>query len=172
MAETGKLPSETPLRETPLAAIHAAAGARMVPFAGYAMPVQYPTGILTEHLWTRAHAGLFDVSHMGQVSLLGSGAAASLERLGPGDLQALKLGRMRYSMFTNETGGILDDIMVTRRDDGLFVVVNAACKQADIAHLRGHLRAGCTLVEHPDRALLALQGPAAVRVMAELAPAA
>jgi aminomethyltransferase len=162
-------PEIAPLK-TSLHALHVALGARMVPFAGYDMPVQYPTGILAEHLWTRLHAGLFDVSHMGQVSLVGAGAAASLERLVPGDLQALKLGRMRYTMLTNDAGGILDDIMVTRREDGLFVVVNAGCKQQDIAHLRANLVGDCALTEHPDRALLALQGPEAASVMAELAP--
>jgi aminomethyltransferase len=163
-------PEAIPLK-TPLHALHLSLGARMVPFAGYDMPVQYPTGILAEHQWTRAHAGLFDVSHMGQVSLLGAAVAASLERLVPGDIQALKPGRMRYTMLTNESGGILDDIMVTRREHGLFVVVNAGCKQQDIAHMRAHL-AGAELVEHPDRALLALQGPDAVAVMTELAPEA
>ena len=159
------LPSKTPLH-----ALHVALGARMVPFAGYDMPVQYPTGILAEHLWTRRHAGLFDVSHMGQLTIEGRGAAAALERLVPGDIQALKLGRMRYTMLTNAQGGILDDLMVTREEDGLFLVVNAACKQADVAHLRAHLPHDCALIEHPGHALLALQGPQAAQVMAELAP--
>jgi aminomethyltransferase len=165
------VPNSTPLK-TPLHALHAGLGARMVPFAGYDMPVQYPAGILAEHLWTRTHAGLFDVSHMGQVSLKGAGAAIALERLVPGDLQALKIGRMRYTMFTNEQAGILDDLMVTRREDGLFLVVNAGCKENDLAHLRTHLWRDCAIVEHHDRALLALQGPEAALVIAELAPAA
>jgi aminomethyltransferase len=165
------VPDSTPLK-TPLHALHASLGARMVPFAGYDMPVQYPAGILAEHLWTRQHAGLFDVSHMGQVSLKGAGAAIALERLVPGDIQALKSGRMRYTMFTNEQAGILDDLMVTRREDGLLLVVNAACKANDLAHLGAHLWRDCAIVEHHDRALLALQGPEAALVIAELAPAA
>src|SRR3954469_16943222 len=112
------VPDAIPLK-TPLHALHVSLGARMVPFAGYDMPVQFPVGILAEHQWVRAHAGLFDVSHMGQVSLKGAGAAIALERLVPGDLQALKTGRIRYTMFTNERAGILDDLMVTRREDGL-----------------------------------------------------
>jgi aminomethyltransferase len=165
------VPDAIPLK-TPLHALHVSLGARMVPFAGYDMPVQFPMGILAEHQWVRAHAGLFDVSHMGQVSLKGAGAAIALERLVPGDIQALKAGRMRYTMFTNERAGILDDLMVTRRENGLFLVVNAACKQSDLAHLGAHLWRDCAIVEHHDRALLALQGPEAAPVLAELAPAA
>src|ERR1051325_11500202 len=109
--------SNEPLLQTPLHAEHVALGAKLVPFAGYDMPVQYPTGILTEHNWTREHAGLFDVSHMGQLRLEGAGAAAALERLVPGDIVALKPQRLRYTMFTNEQGGILDDLMVTNAGD-------------------------------------------------------
>lgn len=163
---------DAPLAQTPLDALHRRLGGKMVPFAGYAMPVQYPTGILTEHNWTRDQAGLFDVSHMGQVELTGAGVDAALETIVPGDLLALAVGRMRYTQFTNDQGGILDDLMVLRlAADRLVLVVNAACKQQDIAHLRTHLT-GFTVTEWPDRALLALQGPQAATVLARLAPAA
>ena len=152
------------LKQTPLHALHRELGAKMVPFAGYDMPVQYPLGILKEHLHTRAAAGVFDVSHMGQLRIRGADAARRLEALVPGDLQALKTGRMRYSMFTDERAGILDDLMVTRFDDHLFVVVNAACKEADTAHLQKHL--GASVEPLTDRALVALQGPTAAAVMA------
>src|SRR5258706_6480541 len=142
----------------------------MVPFAGYDMPVQYPSGILTEHSWTRAHAGLFDVSHMGQVRLRGANAAAALERLVPGDIVGLKPQRTRYTLFTNQQGGILDDLMVTNAGDHLFLVVNAACKVADIAHLQAKIGADCAVEPLPDRALLALQGPEAAAVLAQHAP--
>ncbi|MFN4090181.1 MAG: glycine cleavage system aminomethyltransferase GcvT [Alphaproteobacteria bacterium] len=161
-------PDET-LRTTPLDALHRELGGKMVPFAGYAMPVQYPAGIIKEHLHTRAAASLFDVSHMGQVRLAGAAAAAALEALVPGDLQALAPLRMRYTMFTNDAGGILDDLMVTRLEDGLFVVVNAGCKEADLAHMRAGLPSDVPLAYLEDHALLALQGPAAVEVMARLA---
>ena len=143
----------------------------MVPFAGYEMPVQYPAGILKEHAQTRERAGLFDVSHMGQLRLRGAGAAAALESLVPIDVVDLPVGQQRYALFTNDAGGILDDFMVTNAGDHLFVVVNAACKAADTAHLRAHLGADCALEELTDRALLALQGPAAAAVMTRLAPA-
>jgi len=158
-----------PLKTTPLDALHRELGGKMVPFAGYDMPVQYPAGIVKEHLHTRAKASLFDVSHMGQVRLLGDAAVAALEALVPGDLQALKPMRMRYTMFTDDKAGILDDLMVTRVEDGLFVVVNASCKEADIAHMRAGLPKGVSVEYLDDRALLALQGPAAVDVMARLA---
>jgi aminomethyltransferase len=158
------------LKRTPLYALHRERGAKMVPFAGYDMPVQYPAGILKEHLHTRAAAGLFDVSHMGQLRIRGADAAARLEALVPGDLLALKPGRMRYTMFTDERAGILDDLMVTRFEDHLFVVVNAACKEADTAHLRKHL--GAAVEPLDDRALLALQGPQAAAVLARHAPQA
>ena len=155
---------------TPLYNLHKELGAKMVPFAGYAMPVQYPTGVLKEHNHTRTQAGLFDVSHMGQVRLSGPNAAAALETLVPVDIVDLGLNCQRYAMFTNEQGGILDDLMVSNGGDHLFVVVNAACKQQDLAHMRQHLAGKCTVEELSDRALLALQGPAAVTVLARLAP--
>lgn len=160
------------LHRTPLHDLHLSLGAKMVPFAGYAMPVQYPAGIMAEHLHTRARAGLFDVSHMGQVRLSGANAVAALEALVPGDIAALAPGRMRYTLFTNDKGGILDDLMVTRAADHLFLVVNAARKAEDIAHLRRHLPSGATLMPLDDRALLALQGPEAAAVLARFAPAA
>ena len=161
-----------PLLRTPLHALHAALGAKLVPFAGYEMPVQYPMGILNEHLHTRAQAGLFDVSHMGQATLTGERAAQALETLVPADIVNLAPGRQRYTQFTNATGGIMDDLMVTNRGKDLFLVVNAACKDQDFAHLRAHLPQGVRLAELPERALLALQGPAAASVLARLAPGA
>ena len=157
-----------PLKRTPLHAFHRELGAKMVPFAGYEMPVQYPHGILAEHLHTRSQAGLFDVSHMGQIRLTGADPIIALEALVPGDLQALAPMRMRYTLFLNEQGGILDDLMVTRLEDGLFLVVNAACKEADFAHLRTRLGAGTAIEPLEDRALLALQGPAAAAVLCRL----
>ena len=167
MAET----STPPLRRTPLDALHRSLGAKLVPFAGYEMPVQYPAGILAEHLHTRSQAGLFDVSHMGQLRLSGAGAARALESLCPGDIEGLGPFRQRYTLFTNDTGGILDDLMVTNAGDHLFVVVNAACKEADTAHLRRTIGGSVRIEELADRALLALQGPAAAAVAARLAPA-
>ena len=159
------------LKTTPLDALHRELGGKMVPFAGYAMPVQYPAGILTEHLHCRAKAALFDVSHMGQGSLIGAGAAAALEALVPGDMQGLKPGRQRYTILTMEHGGILDDLMVANAgNDRLFLVVNASRKELDYPHIAGHLPAGIRLERHEDRALLALQGPAAAAVLARLAP--
>ncbi|HEY0525859.1 MAG TPA: glycine cleavage system aminomethyltransferase GcvT [Stellaceae bacterium] len=161
---------ETPPKKTPLHALHEELGGKLVPFAGYEMPVQYPAGILAEHLHTRAKAGLFDVSHMGQVRLTGADAATALESLVPGDIQALKPMRMRYTLLTNDAGGIRDDLMVTNAGDHLFLVVNASTKAADIAHIEQRI-GGRVLVEYlPDRALLALQGPAAAEVLARLAP--
>lgn len=160
------------LHRTPLNDLHLSLGAKMVPFAGYAMPVQYPAGIMAEHLHTRARAGLFDVSHMGQLRLSGAGAAAALEALVPGDIAALGPGRMRYTLFTNDKGGILDDLMVTRAADHLFLVVNAGRRVEDIAHLRRHLLRDVTMMPLEDRALLALQGPEAAAVLARFAPAA
>ncbi|HCN90977.1 MAG TPA: glycine cleavage system aminomethyltransferase GcvT [Oxalobacteraceae bacterium] len=159
-----------PLSRTALYNLHVELGARIVPFAGYEMPVQYPAGVLKEHNHTRAQAGLFDVSHMGQVRLSGAGAAEALESLVPIDVIDLPVNFQRYAMFTNEQGGILDDLMVSNGGDHLFVVVNAACKQQDIAHMRQHLSGRCQVEELADRALLALQGPAAAAVMARLAP--
>ena len=157
------------LQVTPLNALHRELGAKMVPFAGYDMPVQYPAGILAEHNHARAAAGLFDVSHMGQVRLEGAGAAAALETLVPADIANLGVGRTRYTLFTSEDGGILDDLMVTNRGDHLFLVVNAACKAQDLAHMRARL-GGIAVVELADRALLALQGPKAAAVVARMAP--
>ncbi|WP_296712899.1 glycine cleavage system aminomethyltransferase GcvT [Rhodoblastus sp.] len=159
---------------TPLYARHIALGGRMVEFAGYALPVNYSKGVLAEHLFTRAKAGLFDVSHMGQAFLSGRDAARKLESLVPGDLLALEAGRIRYSQFTNEQGGILDDLMITRlapdaKGERLFLVVNAACKAADFAHLRTKLpELRLDILE--DRALLALQGPAAAAVLERYLP--
>ena len=167
--------SDTPLSITPLDAAHRAAGARMVPFAGYAMPVQYPTGVMAEHKWTRAHAGLFDVSHMGQGYLIGPDhetTARALEALVPAALVELAPGRQRYTQFLGADGGILDDLMVSRPAEGpdgtLFLVVNAACKAADWAHLEAHLPAGIRLERLEDRALLALQGPESEAVLEAL----
>ncbi|MBM3585315.1 MAG: glycine cleavage system aminomethyltransferase GcvT [Alphaproteobacteria bacterium] len=160
------------LRRTPLHDLHVALGARLVPFAGYAMPVQYPTGILAEHRHARARAGLFDVSHMGQVTLRGATAASALERLVPADIAGLARQAIRYTMLTDQQGGILDDLMVGNGDDHLALVVNAGNKEADVAHLRAHLGAGVTVETHFERALLALQGPAAATVMGRLGPEA
>lgn len=165
-------PSPQSLGRTPLYKLHVELGAKMVPFAGYEMPVQYPAGILKEHNHTRAHAGLFDVSHMGQVRLSGTGAAAALESLVPVDIVGLGPSSQRYALFTNEQGGILDDLMVANAGDHLFVVVNAACKQQDVAHMKAHLAGRCTVEELTDRALLALQGPEASAVLARFAPEA
>ncbi len=161
---------ETGTKTTPLNALHRELGGRMVPFAGYDMPVQFPAGIMKEHLHTREAAGLFDVSHMGQVRLRGAAAAEAMERLVPVDVVELEPGKQRYALFTNESGGILDDLMITNAGDHLFVVVNAACKDQDIAHMRAHLGAEVTLEVLEDRALLALQGPRAAAVLARLAP--
>ncbi|MBY5651889.1 glycine cleavage system aminomethyltransferase GcvT [Rhizobium leguminosarum] len=160
------------LKKTPLHALHLSLGARMVPFAGYDMPVQYPAGVMKEHLHTRAEAGLFDVSHMGQVIVKAKSgsyedAALALESLVPVDILGLAEGRQRYGFFTDDTGCILDDLMIAHLDDHLFVVVNAACKEADLAHLQTHIGDQCDITVL-DRALIALQGPRAVAVLAEL----
>jgi aminomethyltransferase len=156
------------LLTTPLDKLHRELGAKMVPFAGYEMPVQYPTGIIREHLHTREAAGLFDVSHMGQVLIEGAGTAAMLESLVPVDIEGLGSHRQTYALFTNERGGVQDDLIITRwASDSFFLVVNAACKEDDIAHLRQHL-CGQTLTVLGDRALLALQGPRAREVMKSL----
>jgi aminomethyltransferase len=161
-----------PPRATPLAALHAELGARIVPFAGWLLPVQYPAGIIAEHRHCREHAALFDVSHMGQLTLSGDGAAAALEKLVVGDIAGLRPARQRYTLLTDEAGGILDDLMVSRLDDRLHLVVNADRTQADLIHLETHLPAGVRVRHHEDRALLALQGPRAAAVLARLAPAA
>lgn len=148
---------------------HLSHGAKMVPFAGYAMPVQYAEGIVKEHLHTRTQAGLFDVSHMGQLLITGADVATSLERLLPVDLQGLSVGQQRYALLMNEAGGIDDDLMLTRRNNDFYMVVNAACKEADFAKLQRGLP-DCQVQWWADRALLALQGPAAVDVLAQIAP--
>jgi aminomethyltransferase len=160
-----------PLKRTPLFDLHRELGAKIVPFAGYEMPVQYPAGIIAEHQHTRSAAGLFDVSHMGQIRLVADdfdAAAKALERLVPGDIRGLEPGRMRYTQFTNPAGGILDDLMAARMGEQLLLVVNAARKQADAAHLHAHLAGLARVEERPERALIALQGPAAAAVIARL----
>lgn len=176
MTASPTAPSAPALLRTPLYDLHIARGAKMVPFAGYEMPVQYPQGVLKEHLHTRASAGLFDVSHMGQIALRPKSgnvidAARALERLVPQDIQSLPKGRQRYAQFTNDTGGILDDLMVANFGDHLFLVVNAACKAQDEAHLRANLSDLCTIEVLADRALIALQGPKAEAVLSVSAPA-
>jgi aminomethyltransferase len=158
------------LQHTPLHDLHLELGARMVPFAGYAMPVQYPAGILAEHAACRRSAALFDVSHMGQISLSGADAAAALETLVPMDILGLGLHKQRYAFFTNPQGGLMDDLMVTRREDDLLLVVNAGCKAADLEHLVQNIGERCTVTPLPERALLALQGPQAVTALARLDP--
>jgi aminomethyltransferase len=156
--------------ETPLASLHRELGGRMVPFAGYAMPVQYPAGIMAEHLHCRSAAALFDVSHMGQAELVGEGAAAALERATPADVQVLKPGRQKYGLLTLDDGGILDDFMVANLGDRLFLVVNASRKHLDFPRIESLLPSGVTLKPLPDRALIALQGPQAVAAIATLVP--
>ena len=165
----------TQLKRTPLHALHLQLGGRMVEFAGYEMPVQYPSGIIKEHLYTRANAGLFDVSHMGQIALHPrsgriNDAAHALETLVPSNILGLAVGRQRYTLFTNTKGGILDDLMVSNRGDHLMLVVNAARKTADEAHLRTQISASCTIEPLTNSALIALQGPQAEAALAELAP--
>lgn len=170
--------TETPpdLKQTPLHALHAELGAKFVPFAGYAMPVQYPMGVLKEHLHCRAQAGLFDVSHMGQVVVrpragkMPEAVAEALEALLPQDVLGLPAGRQRYGFLTAPDGGILDDLMFTNRGDHLLIVVNAACKEADLAHLQAGLGAVAEVTLREDRALLALQGPEAEAALAPLVP--
>jgi aminomethyltransferase len=163
----------SPLKTTPLHALHVSSGGKMVPFAGYDMPVQFASGVLREHLHTRQAAGLFDVSHMGQIALRPKSgrledAALALERLVPQDILSVAPGRQRYAQFTNEAGGILDDLMVANFGSHLFLVVNAACKAEDEAHLRAGLSETCVIEPLPERALLALQGPKAESVLAKL----
>ncbi len=165
-------PEAEDLKTTPLDSFHRGLGGRMVPFAGYAMPVQYTEGIIAEHNHTRDKASLFDVSHMGQIRLHGANAASALERLVPGNIEGLAPGRMRYTMLTTTDGGVIDDMMVTGEEDGLFVVVNASRFDADLPHLREHLGAGVEIEVLADRALLALQGPKAAETLGDLAPAA
>jgi aminomethyltransferase len=167
--------AETPLKTTPLHALHAACGGKMVPFAGYDMPVQFAAGVLREHLHTRKSAGLFDVSHMGQIALWAKSgrvedAARALERLVPQDIVAVAPGRQRYAQFTDAAGGILDDLMVANFGSHLFLVVNAACKTEDEAHLRAQLSDDCIIEPLGERALIALQGPKAESALAKLCP--
>ena len=164
----------TPLLTTPLNALHLELGARMVPFAGYSMPVQYPAGLMAEHLHTRNAAGLFDVSHMGQLRLVGPHAAAAFESLMPVDVIDLPVGKQRYGLLLNDAGGIIDDLMFFNRDyangGDIFVIVNGACKVGDIAHIQAKIGARCEVIPMPEMALLALQGPQAVTALARLAP--
>jgi aminomethyltransferase len=160
------------LKQTPLYALHIKSGAKMVPFAGYQMPLQYSKGIIHEHLHCRSKASFFDISHMGQCLILGDDAADELEQLTPSDITGLKEGAQKYTVLTNDDGGIIDDIIVTRIDSGLMIVVNAACKEKDFTYLKNRLTARCNFKELPDQALLALQGPAAETVIARFsAPA-
>ncbi len=164
----------SPLLTTPLNALHLELGARMVPFAGYSMPVQYPAGLMAEHLHTRQAAGLFDVSHMGQLRLVGPDAAAALESLMPVDVIDLGLHKQRYGLLLNDAGGIIDDLMFVNRDvaqgGDIFVIVNGACKHGDLAHIQARIGGRCSVEPQFDRALLALQGPQAVTALARLLP--
>ncbi len=160
-----------PLLTTPLHALHLELGARMVAFAGYSMPVQYPSGLVAEHLHTRQAAGLFDVSHMGQLRLVGRGAAAALESLMPVDVIDLPVGKQRYGLLLHETGGILDDLMLFNKGLGeIFAIVNGACKVADFAYIEAQIGRHCQVLPQPEQALLALQGPLAGAALARLAP--
>ena len=162
------------LLTTPLNALHLELGARMVPFAGYSMPVQYPAGLVAEHHHTRTAAGLFDVSHMGQLRLVGTDAAAAFESLMPVDVIGLGLHKQRYGLLLNDAGGIIDDLMFVNRDvmngGDIFVIVNGACKHGDLAHIQARIGQRCTVEPQFDRALLALQGPQAVTALARLLP--
>jgi aminomethyltransferase len=158
------------LLQTPLHALHLELGARMVPFAGYSMPVQYPAGLIAEHRHTREAAGLFDVSHMGQLTLSGGDAAAAFESLVPVDVIGLAAGRQRYGLLLADDGGILDDLMFVNRGDDLFVIVNGACKASDIAHIQARIGSRCQVTPLPTQGLLALQGPQAVTALERLVP--
>ena len=162
--------TDTPLLKTPLHALHTELGARLVPFAGYEMPVQYAGGLIAEHRHTREAAGLFDVSHMGQLRLVGADAAAALETLMPVDVLSLGVDRQRYGLLLSDEGSILDDLMFVNRGDHLFLIVNGACKQADIAHIQARIGDRCRVEPMPEQALLALQGPQAARVLERLVP--
>ncbi len=158
------------LQKTPLHALHLELGARMVPFAGYSMPVQYPAGLMAEHRHTRNAAGLFDVSHMGQLRLVGPQAAAAFETLMPVDVVDLPVGKQRYGLLLSDEGTILDDLMFVNRGDDLFVIVNGACKAADVAHIEARIGARCEVQPLPDRGLLALQGPQAAAALERVLP--
>ena len=170
LAVTAAAENAVPLHTTPLNDLHVALGARMVPFAGYSMPVQYPLGVLGEHLHTRQKAGLFDVSHMGQLRLVGPNAAAAFETLMPVDVVDLPVGKQRYGLLLNANGGIIDDLMFVNRGDDIFVIVNGACKVGDMAHIQAQIGGQCDVIPMPDHALLALQGPMAVDVLRALNP--
>ncbi len=169
MSDTSFAPPDS-LLKTPLHDLHVELGARMVPFAGYAMPVQYPAGLMAEHLHARSAAGLFDVSHMGQLRLVGPDAAAAFETLMPVDVIDLAPGRQRYGLLLNDDGGIIDDLMFFNRGDDIFVIVNGACKAGDIAHIQQKIGGRCDVIPMPEMALLALQGPLAVTALQRLAP--
>ncbi len=158
------------LLKTPLHDLHVELGARMVPFAGYAMPVQYPAGLMAEHLHTRSAAGLFDVSHMGQLRLVGPDAAAALESLIPADVVDLPAGKQRYGLLLNDEGGIIDDLMFFNTGKDIFIIVNGACKVGDIVHIQQKIGNRCEVISMPEMALLALQGPQAVAALSRLAP--
>ena len=158
------------LQKTPLHALHLELGARMVPFAGYSMPVQYPAGLMAEHHHTRDSAGLFDVSHMGQLRLSGDGAAAAFESLMPVDVIGLGVGRQRYGLLLTDEGTIIDDLMFVNRGDHIFAIVNGACKVGDIAHIKQKIGSRCEVTPMPERGLLALQGPKAVAALSRLVP--
>ena len=162
--------SDNTLLKTPLHGLHLSLGARMVPFAGYDMPVQYPAGLMAEHKHTRAAAGLFDVSHMGQIRLVGTEAARALETLIPMDVMGLDLHQQRYGLLLNEQGGIIDDLMFVNRGDDLLLIVNGACKVNDIAHIQAQIGQRCQVIPLPEQALLALQGPKACHALARLMP--
>ena len=162
--------SQDLLLKTPLNDLHVELGARMVPFAGYSMPVQYPAGLMAEHLHTRSAAGLFDVSHMGQLRLEGSGAGAAFETLMPVDVMDLPVGKQRYGLLLNDVGGIMDDLMFFNTGTGIFIIVNGACKAVDIAHIQAKIGMLCRVIPMPEMALLALQGPQAVTALSRLAP--
>ncbi len=162
--------SDTDLLKTPLHALHTELGARMVPFAGYSMPVQYPAGLMAEHHHTRAAAGLFDVSHMGQLRLVGADAASAFESLMPVDVIDLAVGKQRYGLLLNDAGGIIDDLMFVNRGTDIFVIVNGACKHGDLAHIVERIGGRCTVEPQFDRGLLALQGPQAVTALQRLVP--
>ena len=162
--------SDHTLLKTPLHGLHLSLGARMVPFAGYDMPVQYPAGLMAEHKHTRAAAGLFDVSHMGQIRLVGADAARALETLIPMDVMGLGLNQQRYGLLLNEQGGIIDDLMFVNRGDDLLLIVNGACKVNDIAHIQACIGQRCQVIPLPEQALLALQGPKACQALARLLP--
>ena len=160
----------TALLNTPLNALHLELGARMVPFAGYSMPVQYPMGLMAEHIHTRSEAGLFDFSHMGQLRLVGTDAASAFESLMPVDVIDLPVGKQRYGLLLTDEGNIIDDLMFVNRGADIFVIVNGACKVNDIAHIQGRIGAKCQVIPMPERALLALQGPKAVDVLSRMVP--